>query len=177
MCSTTFLSLMVSGWVKPFIIMSKRKVVLLSFMFSETWPMKHFLLYENSLVHLVKVKGHKPSIFMVTFNSEVYHPFKPFNRDCIGFINYKTVLYSLTENVWPSGPDKVPSQRISNYVAGYVHNGGSGILLSYHGWIQSVLQVPENVQDQWVECTLASKWQLIISIECNGIEPVCVLTC
>lgn len=65
------------------------------------------------------------------------------------------VLYSLTENVWPSTRDKVPRQGLANHIVGDVDNGGSGILLSDFVWVQSVLQVPEKVRVcKWAEWML-----------------------
>lgn len=49
------------------------------------------------------------------------------------------VFDSLSENVWPPSPDKVPRQRLSNHIVSYVDDGGGGILLSDQGGIQSVL--------------------------------------
>lgn len=63
---------------------------------------------------------------------------------------FRVMLYLLTEDVWPSSPDKVPCQRLTNHITGNVDNGGGGILLSDHVWIQSVFQIPEQSQSKYV---------------------------
>lgn len=45
-------------------------------------------------------------------------------------------------------PDKVPGQRLSDDILGDVDDGGGGVLFPDQAGVQSVLQVPEQVESE-----------------------------